>query len=90
MMAINVTVAIEPSYGGGYAVWVRSPDKFWWKWYGSRADAGVEATQLGLADRRESPSSDIRFINVRYEPKDDATTDPNELIRLGFQQPPGL
>jgi hypothetical protein len=90
MMAILVTVAIEPSYSGGHAVWVRSPNQVWWKWYGSRADAGVEATQLGLADRHEAPSSDIRIINVSYEPKNDATADPDELPRFGFRQPPVL
>jgi hypothetical protein len=90
MTVEHVTDVIEPSDSGGHAVLVSSSDQVWWKWYGSRADAGAEATQIGLADRHESPSSDTRFINVQYEPKNDATADPDELLRFGFRQRPSL
>lgn len=87
MKTIPVTVVIEPS-GNGDAIWVRSEDKVWWKWYGSRLDACVEAAQLGLANRQEYQSEDRYLLNVRYSAKEDAMADPDELERFGFGPPP--
>ena len=85
---LPVTVAIEPSYSDGQAVWVRSGDQVWWKWYSSRLDACVEAAQLGLANRQEFPSNERYSQNVKYSAKDDAMADPDELVRFGFGPPP--
>lgn len=88
MKTLPVTVAIEPSDSGGQAVWVRSGDQIWWKWYGSRLDACIEAVQLGLANRQEYPSEQRYLPNVRYLAKDEASADPDELVRFGFGPPP--
>lgn len=87
MKIIPVRVAIEPSGSGGQAVWVRSEDKVWWKWYGSRLDACVEAAQLGLANRQEYQSEERCLFSVRYSAKEDAMADPDELVRFGFGPP---
>ena len=88
MEAIPVRVTIEPSDFYGETTWVRSEDQVWWKWYGSRLDACIEAARLGLVNSQKFPS-EVRFSqNVRYSVKDDAVAIPDELVRLGFRRPP--
>jgi hypothetical protein len=86
--AIPVRVTIEPSDCNGEALWIRSENQVWWKWYGSRLEACVEAAQLGLANRQELPSGERLSQNVRYSAKDDAVAITEELVRLGFGRPP--
>lgn len=88
MEAIPVKVTIEPSDNNGEALWVRSEDHVWWKWYGSRLEACIEAAELGLADRRELPNCERFTREVRYTAKDNAVADPGELGRFGFGPPP--
>ena len=88
MEALPVKVTIEPSGSNGEAVWVRSENNVWWKWYGSRLDACIEAVELGLANRNMFPTGERFTQGVRYSPKDDATADPDELVRFGFGRPP--
>lgn len=86
MEAIPVKVTIEPSQSHGEAIWVRSAGQAWWKWYGSRLEACMEAAQLGLANRQEFPNGERLTQGVRYSAKEDAVADPDELIRLGFER----
>jgi hypothetical protein len=88
MGAVPVKVTIEPSESNGEALWVRYADNLLWKWYGSRLDACVEATQLGLADRQVQPSGERWTLVVRYSAKENPVVDPEELVRFGFQSPP--
>lgn len=56
----------------------------WFKQYMSEHAAYIEAEQLGLAERRDTPQ-DISF-NVRRTLKEIAFVDPDELIKAGFEQ----
>jgi hypothetical protein len=90
VQAIPVKVTVEPSYNNGEALWVRSEDQTWWKWYGSRLDACIEAAQLRLANRQELPSGERFTLDVRYSSKENAMADPDELVRFGFGKPPAI
>ena len=86
MGGIPVNVTIEPSDCNGEATWVRSGDQVWWKWYGSRGDAFMDAEQLGLADTQIYPSGTRLTQGIRRTVKDDAAADPDELVRFGFRE----
>lgn len=88
--AIPVAVEIEPS-GNGYAVWVRSKimsEDVWWKWYGDKLTACIEAARLGIITRREGPSGERYLLNVYYEQKPDAAINVEELKLYSFGAPP--
>jgi len=85
MEAIPVKVTIEPSDCNGEATWVRSGDQVWWKWYGSRGDAIMDAEHLGLANTQIFPNGTRLTRGIRRTVKEDASADPGELIRFGFR-----
>jgi hypothetical protein len=85
MGAITVKVTIEPSDCNGEATWVRSGDQAWWKSYGSRGDAFMDAEQLGLTNTQIFPNGARLTQGIRRTVKEDAAADPDELVRFGFR-----
>ena len=88
MGAVPVRVAIEPWGNNGEALWVQSAEAILWKWFGSRLDACVEATQLGLAAREVLPSGERFSLVVRYSAKENPIADFDQLASFGFEPPP--
>lgn len=61
------------------------PVQRWKKWYPYEGAAGTELSALGLTDD-EPPVGQGKILHIRHRLKEDATVDPDDLIRYGFRE----
>lgn len=60
------------------------PVQRWKKWYPYEGAAGTELSALGLT-HDEPPVGQGKILYTRHRLREDATVDPDELIRYGFR-----
>lgn len=83
---IEVTVTERPAQGGREII-VQSksgPVQKWGKWYSDEWTPGSELSLLGFTDDG-TPTAHGKLISINRKLKDEATVDPEELLRYGFR-----
>jgi hypothetical protein len=83
---IEVTVTERPAQGGREII-VQSksgPMQQWKKWYSDEWAPGSELSLLGLTDDG-MPTAQGKRLTINRKLKNEATLDPDELLRYGFR-----
>jgi hypothetical protein len=83
---IEVRVSSRPVQGGREAVVESKSDPLqkWTKWYAFEGEGGTELSLLGLTDD-EPPVAQGYILSIRRKLKEEASVDPEELLRYGFR-----
>lgn len=83
---VEVRISFVPLQDGGEVIIQSKGDPLhaWRKWYSLEWEFGSELSALGLTDD-EAPVAQGKLLSTRRKLKEEATVDPEELLRYGFR-----